>query len=225
MLLLLLLLSVTAASIVPFDPGKLFLVDGINGNILYRGGSPLTPDLKHFDYEQILTYMESQAMGHYTPFPRGDFQLIDVSLLTPHNKDDHECILVERHFFDRTNASGFFVEYPIYGEQQAPNDITNATQRNQLAATFDKWSTDQLPMLVGMIHRQLLASTPTLPRIVMVHCMEGIDRTGEVIGAYRMLIQGWTLTRVLEGGFPKPKQPNLNALLWFEAWMNTKKRS
>lgn len=46
--------------------------------------------------------------------------------------------------------------------------------------------------------RFLAALTDTSLRPILVHCQRGIDRTGAMVGLYRVRVQGWTPARVLE---------------------------
>ena len=36
------------------------------------------------------------------------------------------------------------------------------------------------------------------PAQIYVHCLHGVDRTGFVIAAYRMLVQGWTIEKAYQ---------------------------
>ncbi len=66
-----------------------------------------------------------------------------------------------------------------------------------------------LPMDAGQISttelREAVSLIQSLPAPVMVHCWHGSDRTGAVVAAYRILVQGWNkpdaITEFVHGGY------------------------
>jgi len=79
-----------------------------------------------------------------------------------------------------------------------------------------EWATDRgitaIHLELSPFFRPKLAALKTAVKIikqnrsmVYVHCRQGVDRTGLVVAAYRMLVQGWTLEQskkeMLDAGF------------------------
>jgi protein-tyrosine phosphatase len=64
------------------------------------------------------------------------------------------------------------------------------------------------------------------PSVILIHCMQGVDRTGEITGAYEMKRFGKSVKEiiyqdtVINNGHPAPKIRNLNALLWYDMCIN-----
>ena len=64
---------------------------------------------------------------------------------------------------------------------------------------INTWSMDEAEILAGL--RVILRAKGP----VLVHCQHGADRTGTLLAAYRMVVQGWTrteaLAEMLDGGY------------------------
>ena len=64
---------------------------------------------------------------------------------------------------------------------------------------INTWSMDEAEILTGL--RIILRAKPP----VLVHCQHGADRTGTLLAAYRMALQGWprdeAIAEMLDGGY------------------------
>lgn len=65
-------------------------------------------------------------------------------------------------------------------------------------ANSSVWGVDQVPKRIQDI-RTMLNTKFALPTVIYVHCSAGCDRTGEVIGSYRIQFQTQNLTEVCTG--------------------------
>jgi hypothetical protein len=192
------------------------LVTSEGNNFLFRSGSPLNQD-KKFAYHEIRSLIQKESnlsvSKHIT--------FIDISLLHVNSSDDLNIINVEENFFSVYPDKGFFFLFPIFGVQLTPEKWNQ-----NLAETFNIWGEDKLNYLLNMINL-LLKTKTSQSTVILVHCLEGVDRTGEVIGSYLMQYQKKTFAQVLDrdkkiknGKLPKRK--NLNALIWYCLYLNFK---
>ena len=196
-------------------------VDHIGSAFLFRGGSPLTLSKKDFSYQNITETMRKHADGI------GERPLfMDISLLNPEKTSDLGCIDVEQWFFGNHTQLGRFQLYPILGNNVKPSNF-DCRRRRELVETLGYWTHDKLPAFVSGIRDTLKSFKPTNEYdslVVYVHCKEGEDRTGEVIGAYQMTYQNVDLATFIRNdtalaGHPAPSQPHLNSLLWYQLWI------
>ena len=67
------------------------------------------------------------------------------------------------------------------------------------------------------------------PTVILVHCMEGVDRTGEVIGSYQMKYHNLNSCDIvhqdtfINDNCIAPKRLNYNALMWYESYLKSQK--
>jgi hypothetical protein len=205
-----------------YHPSKLHLVDIQNGNFLFRGGSPLTEDLNRFDYHAIVKTMKEKTRERGIELP-DSFVITDITLLNPNVTHDKKCIDIEEKFFIDNPDLGTVVQYPIIGNQIQPYDTQNITKRQILAKTLDSWTHDKLPHFIKYLKKMLM--TQNHNNVIFVHCMQGVDRTGEVIGAYLMDVFDYSLQHVVwqdtkyNNGKMAPKINNLNSLMWYADYL------
>lgn len=214
LLFILLLIAIfTNGHLVPFQPERLRLVDVVNDNYLFRSGSPLTIDMKRVNYTGIIATMKELTNND---FPN-NFVMYDISLLNPSVWDDKVCLDIERSFFNES-----MINYAIRGEHKSPWGIHHKKYKTK---TFPEWSRDRLPYFVDFIEF-LMFKKYDQPHIFLVHCMQGVDRTGEVIGAYKMKRFGTSLTDIIQEDYEinndhkAPRKKNMNGLLWYNLWYN-----
>ena len=210
-----------------FHPERMLLVDynARSNNYLFRSDSPLTKDFSSIAADEIYSRMVELAMEQKIEFP-DDFLVFDVCLLNLQKSDDRRSVEIEQEFTQDNPV--VFDLWTIYGEELGPDSIRNVTERNDMIATFDKWSTDQLPELVELLY-EFIHTKFDKSIVYIVHCMEGVDRTGEVIGAYEVTYKNMTFDQVvaqdtkINGGKDAPKQHNKNALKWYWEFLNYNK--
>ena len=88
------------------------------------------------------------------------------------------------------NLRGFNPNSPWYREEKA------ATQAHGMLQIDIGMSADRLPHREDLI--ELLDALATAPRPLLIHCMAGVDRTGEASAIYQMLYMGKTKEQALE---------------------------
>jgi hypothetical protein len=153
----------------------------------------------------------------------------DAAAIAEHLPD---ILYVDRHHKDFARAElewRFIVEHgaaerldwwslPILGESLAPEATFahNQTLGIALAATLEDWQPDQLVARVRRLRRQLDTESDLC---VYVHCEAGIDRTGELAGAFELAL-GASWRDVMERAHRysdnrELKTSNLHALQWY----------
>jgi|GEM_PF-4202973 len=172
-----------------------------NNNFLFRGSDPVLRS-SGFAYEQLVDLMKTDAKRKGVTLP-DDFYLIDVNLLFFEKAD----ILVERQYFDQYPERGEFVNYPVFGHiggNKFERTIHIADKGTQFIRHFlsypifgvlerifkdvEKAEQALTDLDIKAVHglRGLLTQKRDKPIVVYVHCVGGCDRTGEIVGAYRM---------------------------------------
>ena len=79
-----------------------------------------------------------------------------------------------------------------------PTGFTLEKERTWCVANDVKFLNDALSNLLKPSPkriREIVADIVAAEKPVFVHCLHGEDRTGLVIGAYRMLVEGWSFDR------------------------------
>lgn len=218
------------------DYTTLRFVDKVGDNFLFRGGSPIY-NQSIFDYDGL-----SDTMKNWVGVWPERHYLVDISLFIDDgpNGNDHKELAVERAFFDLEPDRGQLVWWPTTGTSQCYWQ-TESDQRDHLVRTLDDWMSDKIIERTDALRYWLETGnlpqpSPTgLPYVFYVHCDGGCDRTGEVIGAYRLRYQGWSwlnawseqpcVGRLAPSGsgikLPAPLgRDNYQALQWYAFWLN-----
>lgn len=210
----------TASSSATIAYSRIHLVDHdpATGNLLFRGNMP-TNGSHDFALETLLQYLRQRANESSVPFPHaGEFTLYDISL---NNDFDGKDFKAERDFWnDPSTASlGKFINWPL-GLAGILSPSHFSASKVQSMANGSVWKIDQIPDRVQQIRNWLTTPLPSKkPLVQYVHCTAGCDRTGEVVGAYRMrynsnnVVDMYTKD-VAECGRP-PNYWSTTALEWF----------
>jgi hypothetical protein len=209
----------------PNTYNTLRFVDVVEGNFLFRGGSPTAcqPDpnkpgqcITVFDYDGLTNMMMSKCPPYAQLRP--PFYLVVVNLRHMNEIDD---IKLELDYFAKHGDRG---RVHLWDTNGTPNCyFTSAPgERPRLLASFDQWLPDPLIWRVATLRRMLEPSQLSTPVVVYVHCSGGCDRTGEMIGGYRLRYMGWSWRAMWD------EQPcerplgcdNYRALQWYAHWLN-----
>ena len=79
------------------------------------------------------------------------------------------------------------------------DDLAEGTRLTLMRLEINTWAMDEEEILTGL--RIILRAEPP----VLVHCQHGADRTGTLMAAYRMVVQGWpreeAIAEMLDGGY------------------------
>lgn len=219
------------------DYTTLQLVDQVGNNWLFRGGAPVYEQnqLKVFDYEGLQAAIKSKY-----PATPSTYYLVDVSLLYDDEGNDGRELTAERRFFRAIPNAGQLVSWPIWGTPRCyfTTGQTDPTQRDRLLKTLESWLPDHLIRRTETLRYMLESSwapgpTPYDPQsnappcVFYVHCDGGCDRTGEIIGAYRLryMSYSWSQMRSEQpcqfNGKSRPMGcNNYRALQWYAYWLN-----
>ena len=157
---------------------------------LFRGPNPVVRS-EIFAYEKLVAAMRAAAQKQGAALPP-DFYLLDVSFLYLERTD----VAVERQFFADNPDKGEFLHYPVFGLmepawlQYGINRLARAFGFVDAAGPERARALAHLDIAAVGALRALLEKAHDRPVVIYAHCEAGCDRTGEVIGAYRMQYEG-----------------------------------
>jgi len=208
-------------------------VDDVDGNFLFRGGETLLSNV--FDYAGLKAAIAQAPNLPPRPLP-DQYYLVVINLL--HSNEVANIEAGVTFFGDVPNPDGF---------GQVPNPRgqfhlwdTNGTsdcyfsmdpqKREERVEVLEEWLPDPLIWRVATIRRWLEhggQSLPTpppnnYPLVIYVHCDGGCDRTGEMIGAYRLRYMAYSwmeMWREQPCGRPMGCN-NYRAVQWYAFWLN-----
>eukprot|EP00753_Platysulcus_tardus_P001272 PLAT11228.2.p2 GENE.PLAT11228.2~~PLAT11228.2.p2 ORF type:complete len:251 (+),score=116.18 PLAT11228.2:26-754(+) len=208
-------LAVPAAAGNHFNPERLRFVDKVGQNLLFRGNLPLNENLK-FAWLDVVDTMQQRAAAANVTMP-SDFHLVDFSLLTPLSPINQQHIQAEHAWFDDHSELGEWISAPVYGDAVSPF-LINSNLRAAMMDHYPHWQIDDFPSKLDHV-RSLVETQGDRPVIVYFHCEAGVDRTGEMYGAYMMKYHGQTLAQVLDYDSkvePRPINPfSHHGLQWY----------
>lgn len=154
-------------------------------NLLFRGNFP-SNETAPFSADTLFQFMRRRAAEHGIAFP-ADAYLVDVSFNNWFEEDYH----VEHAFWETAPAGlGKLVSWPLGLAGLIRPHLYPEPERRQMAKST-VWEFDQLPERIPTL-RSFLLNEGGRPNAIYVHCTAGCDRTGEVVGAYRIMYQNVT---------------------------------
>jgi len=165
------------------DPARVHFIDhnSTTNNFLFRAGLPL--NATGFAYDEMLQLFTAVAKQQANLTVPQDALMVVICLLSFEVDQIHN----ESVFFEENPNLGSFLLWPILGAILDP-DIVSEQKRVEYALDLSKVMLDDLPAKLSALRTAL--STPLQkPVLYFVHCDEGMDRTGEVSGAYYMTYQ------------------------------------
>jgi hypothetical protein len=202
-------------------------VDRVGGNYLYRGGAPILDD---GTYDKDLPTALRNADKSIQLPPR--FYLVIICLLHPNADDDPTLIAELNYFSDKKQGHQDIGEVHFWDTLGTDRCYftTPEKERGPLLRSLAQWFGEPLLWRVATLRQWLeTGQTPykpkpvtDLPCVFYVHCSGGCDRTGEMIGAYRLRYNGLSWTQMWN------EQPcgrpmgcgNYRALQWYAYWLN-----
>lgn len=152
------------------------------GNFFFRGNLPVLNQT--FALEALSSYMKTRTEEKNLTFP-SDFLLNDISLIwlveEPFTDYKYEMDFWEN---EENSKFGTFTKWPIsFSGLTLTPDMMPESWARPIAKTFV--GIDDLVGKVQHIH-EIMTTKQNKTQIVYAHCHYGCDRTGEIIGAYRM---------------------------------------
>jgi hypothetical protein len=213
-------------------------VDTVGANYLYRGGSAITTDPKGnqiFDYGG-LTNAIAHASNNPPQRPPSSYYLVVVNL---RHSTEGIALSCETDFFSDGGPGrqlGQMQFWDTYGTDRCYFE-TAPEQQKELIATLGVWLPDPLIWRVATLRSWLEdpltlpiqpLPNPSQPTVVYVHCSGGCDRTGEMIGAYRLryMPSSWTMANAWSNMCNEHpcENPmgcnNYRAVQWYAFWLN-----
>jgi hypothetical protein len=132
-------------------------------------------------------------------FPK-EYHVLDVCLLDPNHTYQGMDIEMEKSFWQEHPQNGtFYGLWTLLGENTNPFDVPYE-KRIVMMGNYTKWNVDQLyervPEIRELMNGECLGGS--VPCFVYVHCEQGKDRSGELIGAYAMEYMGFTLQKAMQ---------------------------
>jgi len=161
----------------PFDPTRTRLVQDWNTNRLIRGNLPIWKD-----GQLALPWLYKRYGTNQTK------AIIVVSLLDPKNREEDRIDIQHEHQLIQEEPSPLYaVEFynkPVYPEDVSPRQfVDNARERRVLGKYVKDWSRGfRLMRETVAFVRDLMEKRAHT--VLFVHCEQGTDRTGVVMGSY-----------------------------------------
>lgn len=213
--------SIGSAHLEMFDPQKMLLVDhsrsNYGSNYLFRSNNVLTQTSSgKYIFNCTAIIQRARQLGNIPSNYTINFNVI--SLLNPGVPDDRLTLDIERSSAncDIPEVSSFyFYNWILTGD----------------------WTTDYIVPRVDHLTRLMsIENAPNKNTVILVHCMQGLDRTGELIGSYVLHkhsacvpnLTGNLLNRVLcdfavndtrIGCRPSPKRRNFGVLKQYTEYL------
>lgn len=173
-----------------FDPSKVQLVDKVGNNVIIRTSNPLIGGrfAKEEFFDAIQHVLQNDAQ---IDIPIGNTQIIVFNLM--HRWAEYEEYTVEKSWFD-AQMDGEFRNYPQLGSL-IPASLLPSSLRHYLAR-YRSYPFLPIESVVEDLRREIM-SHGDKPKVILVHCVKGQDRTGMVIGDYQMTYMGKTYEWVM----------------------------
>jgi len=158
-------------------------------NSFFRGNEPLLNGV--FCYDELVQRMREIAIleGNFT-LPESFF-LIDLSLLDLEVRDQR----AELVFFDENPSLGKVVRKPTVGNPIPANSFPEYI-RKQMAEDLS-FDLDDLIERTEELHAMLNQQYDS-PVVIYIHCEAGVDRTGEMSGAYYLRWFNWSWKQTID---------------------------
>lgn len=184
------------------------------GNLLFRGNSPLAGYDKRINFETLHTYMkeqyEFQARGVTNPKafpPQGEYVLCEIALLSPSSETDEIAYSVASYGSKSTQKkllkeiadghAGKVVDLVSGSTPYPENPVTHPTQTNKqtvygqmylwpVEPGYDTYDLKHAERLYDMVNTKstFKVGEKILPIIYYIHCCNGRDRTGIMSSIY-----------------------------------------
>ncbi len=195
-------------------------------NFLFRGPNPLTADPPYtLNYHGLCDAIENAAATARAPLTK-PYRLVDINLMQWGNANEVAMILAEHNFFRDYPELGEFHFWETNGTGLCPLEppLNNPAVQQYLATNLASWLGDELADQADQSGRmqQLrswLEAENDMPNVIYAHCEGGIDRTGELMGAYYLRWMGKSWAEINQLNFEIANRAfgcnNFRATLWY----------
>jgi hypothetical protein len=181
-----------------------------------------------YDYDGLVKAIASAPnLPPVPPPPPSQYFLVIVNLVHPNEVGEIELALT--YFNEPDNRQRGQINLWDTNGTPVCYFTTEEDKRGRLVETIEQWLGDPLEWRVATLRSWLEDATllpapgPVgMPVVIYVHCDGGCDRTGEMIGAYRLRYLNETWAKVW--GDQPCQRPmgcnNYRALQWYAFWLN-----
>jgi len=209
------------------DPGNVHFVDSVKAadggtNYLFRGSKPLNSD-NSFNYIGLISAIKNAARKANINLP-AEYKIYDINLQQWENAGEVPQIESEYDYFQKNKDKGWFDFWETKGTGICPflAPLYDHSVMKYLALNLDQWLPDTLVKRTETLHQIL--EWKQSPTVVYVHCSGGVDRTGEMIGAYylRWMNMSWEAMNIrnLQCAGIQFGCNNYRAVLWYAIYLN-----
>jgi protein-tyrosine phosphatase len=190
---------------------------------LFRGNYPHNDNQTAFDYTTLVSYMRKKALESNIVLPK-KFKLVDVTFL--HSIGNYFDYKLEVDFFKKNPHLGSVLHWTIIGHPINASSLSEYIRKPMVEFTYDWNIEDQLIERTEVLH-QFVHTPNNVTTVYYMHCEAGVDRTGQVSGAYYIRHLGWSFLQALAFDYDvSPRRImalNQNGLNWY-CWYNFYKR-
>ena len=168
-----------------FHPDRTRLIDTFKGknytNYLFRGNMPIID--RKFGYNELMKTLGEVLQKHNLTLP-SSYYMLDVSYINSYIPGEKGDFQAEKEFWEENSEKGQLLHWPIVGSTiRPPGDNTVI---KGIINHYMKNSLDRLDIKLPVLHRALTTEYSDVSWLIYTHCEAGVDRTGEVSGAYYM---------------------------------------
>ena len=169
-----------------FHPDRTRLIDTFKGkfytNYIFRGNMPVLNE--SFSYKELIGNLGEVLQKQNMTFPSSNFYMLDVTYVNSYLPGEEEDLSIEEKFWEANPAKGRILHWPIIGSALRPpgnEDVVKGVVKNYI-----EHSEDRLDLKIPELHSLLNTEFSDSSWVIYSHCEAGVDRTGEMSGAYYM---------------------------------------
>eukprot|EP00823_Brevimastigomonas_motovehiculus_P000535 TRINITY_DN10683_c0_g1_i1.p1 TRINITY_DN10683_c0_g1~~TRINITY_DN10683_c0_g1_i1.p1 ORF type:complete len:248 (+),score=48.13 TRINITY_DN10683_c0_g1_i1:117-860(+) len=187
---------------------------------LFRGTMPIEKHQYQYDElkKEIIKIAMEEAKIQLTAV---DFKVWDISLVQVSGDEDANHVQDAMNFYKQNPDKGTLIYWETNGNNENYTAMSSHYSKDflsYLAKNLADWQGDRLPIRTQQLYDFLHTPAPRT-RIYYVHCVHGMDRTGETIGSYYMRYMNLTYQQTLDRDYKVASRAitvgNQNALQWY----------
>ncbi|KAI6657886.1 hypothetical protein LOD99_15604 [Oopsacas minuta] len=136
-----------------------------------------------FCYDKLMQNLGEVLQKHNMTLPTNSYML-DITYINSYIPGESKDYGIEELFWDENSNLGRLLHWPIIGSTiRPPGDNTVI---KFVIKEYMERSIDRLDLKLPSLHHLLTTEYADVSLIIYTHCEAGVDRTGEVSGAYYM---------------------------------------
>jgi hypothetical protein len=186
---------------------------------LFRGNYPYNSNSTAFDYPTLVSYIHKKALeSNITIHP--NFKLVDISFLQ--SIINYSEFKLETEFFRKNPQFGTLLHWTIIGHPLNASTLSESVRKPMVEWTYDWNIEDQLIERTELL-QQFVHTPNNVTTVYYMHCDAGVDRTGQVSGAYYIRHFNWSFLEALKFDYAVEPRPigkaSQNGLNWYCYWL------